>query len=74
MTSAAAPAVNGEASLVPPLNSMSLAAPESLVQSEYIATSAEHSAQFRSPGATRSIVLPAWVNPPEERSEMLSSA
>jgi len=36
--------------------------------------SVEQSAQFRSPGATRSTVRPFWANPPEEIDEMLSSA
>src|SRR5579871_2741294 len=67
MTSAAAPAVSGEDSLVPPVSWKG-----SPAQSWY-AGEAEHSAQLRSPGATRSTVLPSCATPPDDSAEMLSS-
>jgi hypothetical protein len=73
MTSAAAPAVSGAASLVPPLCMTDEGAPVSFVQSAYCLTSAVQSVQFRSPGATRSTVRPSSVTPPDDRELMLLS-
>ena len=72
MTSAAAPATSGAASLVPPDSSTGEALPRKLTQSAYSATSAVQEEKDRSPGATRSRVRPSWVNPPLESELMLS--
>jgi hypothetical protein len=62
ITSAAAAAVSGEASLVPPKFSTPTSLPPRLsAQSVYCVASVEHRAQLASPGATRSMVLPDWV-------------
>jgi hypothetical protein len=62
ITSAAAAAVSGEASLVPPKLSTPMSLPRRLsAQSVYWVASVEHRAQLASPGATRSMVLPDWV-------------
>ena len=62
MTSAAAPAISGEDSLVPPDWSICCGPPVSVSQA----------IQFRSPGATRlTVPLPDWEYPPDEMLEML---
>ena len=71
MTRAAAPATNGDDSLVPPASSTSDATPLKLVHSVYIAMSVLHEAKLRSPGATRLTVPPLSVNPPELSELML---
>src|SRR5579872_1644705 len=75
ITSAAAPATRGADSLVPPKFCRLDGAPDSLTQKPLLTTfgSTEQSAQFRSPGATRSIVRPSWAYPAEEIEEMLLS-
>ena len=70
MTSAATPAVSGDASLVPPWSSIDAGLPLKSVQSTYWG-SGLHSAQFRSPGATTSTVEPDWVKPAEDNALML---
>jgi hypothetical protein len=72
MISAAAPATNGEASLVPPLSSMSEGWPVKLVHSVYSVASASHEAKLMSPGATRSMVPPVSSVPLELSELMLS--
>ena len=73
MTSAAVPAVSGAASLVPPVSSTGAPLPLKSVQSAYMAGSAVHSAQLRSPGATTSTVAPFWAKPAELSPLMLLS-
>ena len=71
MTSAAAPATNGEDSLVPPLSSTCEDWPLKLTQPQKTGL-ASHEAKLRSPGATRLTVPPVWVKPPELSELMLS--
>ena len=71
MTSAAAPATNGDDSLVPPASSTGEDWPLKLVHSENTGL-ASHDAKLRSPGATRLIVEPVSSNPPELSELMLS--
>ena len=74
MTSAAAPAVSGADSLVPPLSCTALALPLKSVQSAYMSMSVEHSAQPSSPGATNEIVVPSCSKPLELSELMLLSS
>ena len=70
MTSAAAPATNGEDSLVPPASSTGDDWPLKLTQPENTGL-ASHEAKLRSPGATRSTVPPVSLYPPELSELML---
>ena len=70
MTSAAAPATNGEDSLVPPDSSTSEDWPLRLTQPAKTGLASQE-AKLRSPGASRSIVRPVSVNPLEDSELML---
>ena len=58
MTSAAAPAVTGDDSLVPPKSAIGVGWPLKFTHWVKMAVLAEHSAQSASPGATRSGTCP----------------
>ena len=73
MTSAAAPATNGDDSLVPPLSSISEDWPLKLTQPAKVGLASQE-AKLRSPGATRSTVPPVSSKPPELSELMLSSS
>src|SRR6202034_3492406 len=72
MTSAAPPATNGPASLVPATRKRSAALPAKFTQSSYCARSAVQEAQLASPGATMSSVPPVSSKPDEDSALMLS--
>src|SRR6516225_10603721 len=65
MTSAAAPAMSGEDSLVPPVSWIGWPA-QSVKAGDRV-----HGTQLRSPGATRPTVVSSWANPADENDEML---
>ena len=73
MTRAAAPATNGDDSLVPPLSSTSEDSPLKFTQPANTGL-ASHDAKLRSPGATMSIVCPVSEKPLELSELMLSSS
>ena len=74
MTSAAAPAVSGADSLVPPVCCDRAGWPARSAHSLYIAVSVEHSAQLSSPGATSEMVEPSCGKPLELSELMLLSS